>query len=59
MECWHAMRTLRASGAHPGDSPHAVPQQPDLQRLRQSERETEAGTHLELRAMNGPNMTGT
>ena len=25
-----------------------VPQQPDLQRLRQSERETEAGTHVEL-----------
>ena len=34
--------------AHPGDSPHVVPQQPDLQRLRQSERETEAGTHVEL-----------
>ena len=34
--------------AHPGDSPHVVPQQPDLQRLRQSEPETEAGTHVEL-----------
>ena len=34
--------------AHPGDSPHVVPQQPDLRRLRQSERETEAGTHVEL-----------
>ena len=34
---------------HPGDPrPHVVPQQPDLQRLRQSERETEAGTHAEL-----------
>ena len=29
-------------------SPHVVPQQPDLQRLRQSERETEAGTHMDL-----------
>ena len=34
--------------AHPGDSPHVVPQQPDLQRLRQSERETEAGTQVDL-----------
>ncbi len=34
--------------AHPGDSPHVVPQQSDLQRLRQSKRETEAGTHVEL-----------
>ena len=34
--------------AHPGDSPHVVPQQQDLQRLRQSERETEAGTHMDL-----------
>ena len=34
--------------AHSGDSPHMVPQQPDLQRLRQSEPETEAGTHVEL-----------
>ena len=33
---------------HPGDSPHVVSQRPDLQRLRQSERETEAGTHVEL-----------
>ena len=34
--------------AHPGDSPHMVPQQPDLRRLRQSEPETEAGTHMDL-----------
>ena len=34
--------------AHPGDSSHVVPQQPDLQRLRQSETETEAGTHMDL-----------
>ena len=34
--------------AHPGDSSHVVPQQPDLQRLRQSEPETEAGTHMDL-----------
>ena len=27
---------------------HVVPQQQDLQRLRQSERETEAGTHMDL-----------
>ena len=33
---------------HPGESPHMVPQEPDLQRLRQSERETEAGTNVEL-----------
>ena len=30
------------------NSPHVVSQRPDLQRLRQSERETEAGTHVEL-----------
>ena len=40
--------------AHPGDSPHVVPQQPDLQRLRQSERETEAGTHVELPELRDP-----
>ena len=34
--------------AHPGDSPHMVPQQPDLQRLGQSEPESEAGTHMDL-----------
>ena len=35
--------------AHPGDPrPHVVSQQQDLQRLRQSERETEAGTHVDL-----------
>ena len=49
MESLHAMRTLRASGGTPGDpGAHVVPQQQDLQRLRQSERETEAGTHVEL-----------
>ena len=35
--------------AHPGDPrPHVVPQLPDLQRLGQSEPETEAGTHMDL-----------
>ena len=49
MESLHAMRTLRASGGTPGDpGAHVVPQQQDLQRLRQSERETEAGTHVDL-----------
>ena len=34
---------------HPGDPrPMWFPKQPDLQCLRQSERETEAGTHVEL-----------
>ena len=33
---------------HLGDSPHVVPQQPDLRRLRHREPETEAGTHAEL-----------
>ena len=45
--------------AHPGDSPHVVPQQPDLQRLRQSERETEAGTHMDLPELRYHGMTGT
>ena len=39
----------KGHGATPGDpGAHVVPQQQDLQRLRQSERETEAGTHVEL-----------
>ena len=43
---------------HPGDSPHVVSQRPDLQRLRQSEPETEAGTHMDLPNCGTP-MTGT
>ena len=39
----------KGHGATPGDpGAHVVPQQQDLQRLGQSERETEAGTHVEL-----------
>ena len=34
--------------ANPGDSPHVVPQQQDLQRMRHREREAEAGTHVDL-----------
>ena len=55
MESLHAMRTLRASAPHPGESPHVVPQQPDLPHR---EPETEAGTHMDLPNC-GPGMTGT
>ena len=49
MESLHMMRTLRAMAPHPGGpGTNVVPQQQDLQRLRDREPEAEAGTHVDL-----------